>query len=475
MITSTSWRGKRYAVLGLARSGAATVRSLLASGAEVVAWDSDAAKRDAITSPLHASVEGPGVVLRASELPLQPTKNHPQPLQQGLEGSCLSFADPLTLDLTGFTAVVVSPGVPLNRHPIGAHAAKYGVPIIGDIELFAQARAELPPHKVVGITGTNGKSTTTALVHHILKTAGVPTTMGGNIGLPILGQEPLPTGGVYVLELSSFQIDLTFTLDCDVAVLLNVTPDHLDRYDGFEAYAAAKARLFKMQTSDHHALARADDWWGNDHLVGSHNNAGFFDPYDDMFYLRSKEPGAIAIYEQIEWPTLQGPHNLSNVEAAMSVCYDLGLNAHQIRAGLRSYPGLPHRMERIRDLNGVLFVNDSKATNADSAAPALAAYPSIRWILGGQAKTAELDACVPHFGHLRSAYTIGESGSMFADLLRPHMTVEESATLAVAVAHAARDAVAGETVLLSPACASFDQFKNFEDRGDTFRQLVEAL
>ena len=215
MITSSLWRGKRYAVLGLARSGRATVAALRASGAEVIAWDSDAEKRDA--------------------LKLAP------------EGEGLSFADPLTLDLTGFDGVVVSPGVPLNRHPIAAHAAKYGAPVIGDIELFAQARAELPPHKVVGITGTNGKSTTTALVHHILQTAGVPTTMGGNIGLPILGQEPLPAGGVYVLELSSFQIDLTFTLDCDVAVLLNITPDHLDRYDSFEAYRDAKLRLFYMQ------------------------------------------------------------------------------------------------------------------------------------------------------------------------------------------------------------------------------------
>src|SRR5437868_10847080 len=156
----------------------------------------------------------------------------------------------MATSIYGFSGVVVSPGVPLNRHPIAKRAREAGVPVIGDIELFAQARAELPPHKVVGITGTNGKSTTTALVHHILKTAGVPTTMGGNIGLPILGQEPLPEGGVYVLELSSYQIDLTQSLDCDVAVLLNITPDHLDRYESFEAYAASKHRLFKMQSRD---------------------------------------------------------------------------------------------------------------------------------------------------------------------------------------------------------------------------------
>jgi UDP-N-acetylmuramoylalanine--D-glutamate ligase len=436
VITSSFWRGKRYAVLGLARSGAATVHALLASGAEVVAWDNDEAAREAV---LLRKQEPSGHELQPASPGLLPSQEH------------ITLADPLTLDLTGFAAVVVSPGVPLNRHPIAGHAARYGVPVIGDIELFAQARAELPPHKVVGITGTNGKSTTTALVHHILQTAGVPTTMGGNIGLPILGQEPLPAGGVYVLELSSYQIDLTFTLDCDVAVLLNITPDHLDRYASFEAYRDAKLRLLAMQSSTSKAIN----------------------------LLVEPAPSAVARQKmaahQKTWPALQGPHNAENAIAATAACSALGIDGDAMRSGLSSYPGLPHRMERIRELNGVQFVNDSKATNADSAAPALAAYPAIRWILGGQAKTAELDACVPHFGHVRSAYTIGEAGGMFAELLRPHMAVEESGTLAVAVAHAARDAVAGETVLLSPACASFDQFRNFEDRGDAFRQLVEAL
>jgi UDP-N-acetylmuramoylalanine--D-glutamate ligase len=221
VITSEAFRGKRYAVLGLARSGLATVEALLASGAAVTAWDGKEEARAKLAS------------------------------RQGL-----AFADPLETDLSDFAGVVVSPGVPLNRHPIAAYAHNAGVPVIGDIELFAQARASLPPHKVVGITGTNGKSTTTALIHHILMAAGVPTTMGGNIGLPILSQDPLTpndTGvGVYVLELSSYQIDLTFSLDCDVAVLTNITPDHLDRYDGFEAYVASKARLFfDMQTARH--------------------------------------------------------------------------------------------------------------------------------------------------------------------------------------------------------------------------------
>ena len=197
MITARAWAGKHYAVLGLARSGLATVEALLASGAKVTAWDDREEARDKI-------LPGPGEDLVVDDLN--------------------------QADLSQFDSIVVTPGLPLNRHPIAARAKAAGVEIIGDIELFARARAELPPHKVVGITGTNGKSTTTALVHHILQTAGVPSLMGGNIGLPILSQDPLPEGGVYVLELSSFQIDLTQTLDCDVAVLLNITPDHLDRY-----------------------------------------------------------------------------------------------------------------------------------------------------------------------------------------------------------------------------------------------------
>ncbi len=446
MITSQTWRGKRYAVLGLARSGRATVDALLASGAEVVAWDSDEVAREA-------------------------TVDAAQSLSIGLDTVSLRLADPLAIDLTGFAGVVVSPGVPLNRHPIAGHAARYSVPVIGDIELFAQARAELPPHKVVGITGTNGKSTTTALVHHILKTAGVPTTMGGNIGLPILGQEPLTPNdkgvGVYVLELSSYQIDLTFMLDCDVAVLLNITPDHLDRYDGFEAYAASKAKLFSMQSAENAAVVAGDD---NE----TRKIAGI------EWLRRPQAPNWWPVHggvsdAQVRWPSLQGPHNGQNAAAAKAVCRALDLTEDEIELGLRTYPGLPHRMERIRDVNGVLYVNDSKATNPTSVAPALAAYPAVRWILGGQAKSADLDACAPHFGHVRSAYTIGDAGAMFAGLLRPHMPVEESGTLAVAVARAARDAVAGDTVLLSPACASFDQFSDFEDRGDRFRALVEAL
>ena len=431
-LTSSAFAGKTYAVLGLARSGLATVEALVASGARVVAWDN----RD----------EARAAVADKAEL-----------------------ADPLEIDLAGFDGVVVSPGVPLNKHPIAMHAKLAGVPVIGDIELFALARPTLPAHRVVGITGTNGKSTTTALVHHIIEAAGIPTRMGGNIGLPILGQEPLPEGGIYVLELSSYQIDLTQSLDCDVAVLLNITPDHLDRYNGFEGYVASKARLFAMQSPDHVAVIAIED-----------------EPSRSI----AAQPGArrvevkaadIDLAAQASWPSLQGPHNAQNAAIALAVARALGIDEATIEAALQSYASLPHRMQRVKELNGVLYVNDSKATNPASTAPALAAYPPVggrprlHWIVGGLAKTDNLDECAPWFGNVAAAYTIGEAGHMFADLLKDHMAVDDSEMLSAAVRRAARVAQPGDVVLLSPACASFDQFRDFEARGDAFVAAVTAL
>jgi UDP-N-acetylmuramoylalanine--D-glutamate ligase len=283
--------------------------------------------------------------------------------------------------------------------------------------------------------------------------------MGGNIGLPILAQDPLPEGGVYVLELSSYQIDLTQSLDCDVAVLLNITPDHLDRYESFEAYAASKARLFAMQSPDQIALI---DW--------SAFQKGLVDPVSGFNGLVLPEWA-----DQSDWPTLHGPHNTQNAAAAIEAAAWLGVEPDKIARALATYPGLPHRMERIREKDGVLFVNDSKATNPTATAPALAAFEKIRWICGGQAKTDSLDECAPHFGHVRKAYTIGEAGELFASLLSLHMAVAECETLEGAVGEAAAEAQEGDTVLLSPACASFDQFRDFEDRGDRFKALVGAL
>ena len=471
MITAKAFAGKKYAVYGLARSGLATAEALLASGASVTAWDAREEARENLRSS-RAKSRGAGTTDEVRPSTMLGTND--------LEICNLDEAD-----LSQFDSLVVTPGLPLNRHPIAQRAREAGVEIIGDIELFARARRELPPHKVVGITGTNGKSTTTALIHHILKTAGVPTTMGGNIGLPILAQDPLPAGGVYVLELSSYQIDLTQSLDCEVAVLLNITPDHLDRYDGFEAYAASKARLFAMQKTGIAVVADQD--------LPTHE---ILLSLADRPSVGTKFPnyGGILLWEiqlgramrplifpgqspggQELWPSLQGPHNAQNAAVSILTCRALGLETNQIEEALRTYPGLPHRMERVREKDGVLFVNDSKATNPTATAPALAAFPSIRWILGGQAKTDNLDECAPHFGHVRSAYTIGEAGSLFERLLAPHMPVTNCETLENAVNHAARDSQAGDTVLLSPACASFDQFKDFEQRGDRFKDLVGAL
>ena len=428
MIKARAFAGEHYAVLGLARSGLATVAALVASGAKVTAWDDREEAR--------ASVP------------------------QGV-----AIDDFVGGDLTKFDSIVVTPGLPLNRHPIAAAAQAAGVEIIGDIELFARARSELPPHKVVGITGTNGKSTTTALVHHILQTAGVPSLMGGNIGLPILSQDPLPEGGVYVLELSSYQIDLTNTLDCDVAVLLNVTPDHLDRYDSFEAYEASKWRLFQMQDDGSHLAVVTEPWRVREE----------FDRAVPNVNIAWVDGGTVAA-RQVHWPALQGPHNGQNAASAIAVARELELPSETIDEALRTYPGLPHRMERISERDGIAFINDSKATNAEAAAPALAAFERVRWIVGGQAKADTLGDTAKHLDHVRSAYTIGEAGAMFARLLgEAGVAAAECGTLEVAVKAAAHDAEPGDTVLLSPACASFDQYRDFEARGDAFRELVRAL
>jgi len=435
VIVSPAFAGKRYAVLGLARSGMATVGTLLASGAEVTAWDRREGPRDELAG-------------RAT------------------------IADPLAIDLAGFDGVVLSPGVPLNSHPIADKARAAGVPLIGDIELFAQARTSLPRHKVVGITGTNGKSTTTALVHHLLEQAGQKARMGGNIGLPILAQEPLPGGGTYVLELSSYQIDLTFSLRCEAAALTNITPDHLDRYDGFGAYAASKARLIAMQDERQFAVFGCRD-------------AATTSVQRAEVIRRPQGRAVCANYaawqpHQAEWPSLQGPHNLQNAAIGAAIAVELGLAREQVLAGLASFRGLPHRMERLGEFNGVLFVNDSKATNPASTAPALAAFPPnpgkrVHWICGGLPKGDDLDECAPNFGNIAAAYTIGEAGPRFAELLEPHMHVERCEMLAEAVRRAIAASRPGDVVLFSPACASFDQFRDYEVRGDAFREIVGQL
>ncbi len=440
MITSATWAGKTFGVYGLARTGKSVVAALTASGATALAWDDGASARSSFGGEV---------------------------------------TDLHTADLTGLDAMIVSPGVPHDA-PLFVRAVAAGLPVIGDIELFAQARAELPPHKVVGVTGTNGKSTTAALIHHILVEAGIPARLGGNIGAPILGEDPLATGGVYVLELSSFQLELTFSLVCEVAVLVNITPDHLDRHGTMAAYAAAKARLFEMQVPADTAIIGQDDRASRD--IG------------DLAVARVVPISAVAVPDegvgviggrlmlagvdagdQAEWPTLAGPHNAQNAAAAIAATRVLGVELDVVLAALRTYPGLSHRMERVRERGGVAYVNDSKATNPTSTAPALAAFPHIHWIAGGQAKTDDLDACLPHLGHVRTAYLIGDAAARFAGILHGKVPVVVAERLDRAVAMAAEAAVPGDTVLLSPACASYDQFTDYAARGAAFKTLVGAL
>ena len=429
MITSPAFKDRKYAILGLARSGLSAARSLVAGGAQILAWDNDEGARAKVAD-------------------------------------IATIADPLLSDLSGYDAIVVSPGVPINRHPIAEKAKEEGLSLIGDMELFAMARPNLPPHRVVGITGTNGKSTTTALVHHVLESAGLPVRMGGNIGLPILSQAPLPSGGVYVLELSSYQIDIMHTLACDAAALINLSPDHLDRYDGYEGYMASKARLFEMQT-------------GHETSVFGKGDTDTERVCRDVLTRRGAEFVHLAdpqsISGQEEWPSLQGPHNLQNIAVAIAIVESLGVTEAQWRPAMRTFKGLAHRMEVVAERNGVLFINDSKATNGASTAPALAAYPRVHWIVGGLPKTDNLDECIPNFGHVVKAYTIGEAGPLFHELLSPHLPVERSEMMGTAVHSAAVQAQPGDVIMLSPACASFDQFKDFDARGDAFRAIVQAL
>ena len=429
MITTPAFQDRKFAILGLARSGLSAARALVAGGAEVLAWDNDEGARAKVAD-------------------------------------IATIADPLLSDLTGYEAIVVSPGVPINRHPIADKAKAACIPLIGDIELFAMARPNLPPHRVVGITGTNGKSTTTALVHHLLESASIPVCMGGNIGLPILSQMPLPAGGVYVLELSSYQIDITHSLACDAAALINLSPDHLDRYDGYDGYMASKARLFEMQT-------------GTEFSVFGKGDADTERVYNQVLARRGAEfvhrTDPQSVTGQAEWPSLQGPHNLQNIAVAIAIVESLGVTEAQWRPAMRSFRGLAHRMEVVAERNGILFINDSKATNAASTAPALAAYPRVHWIVGGLPKSDNLDECIPNFNHVVKAYTIGEAGPLFYELLSPQLPVERSEMMGAAVHSAAAQAQPGDVIMLSPACASFDQFKDFEARGDAFRAIVEAL
>jgi len=457
MIVVREFAGRSVVVLGLGQSGLSAVRSLVAGGADVRVWDDDARVR-------HAA--------RASGLTIA------------------DMCDPIWGDLA---ALVASPGVALNfpePHPAVRAARAAGAPVVGDIELFARAQ---PSARIAGITGTNGKSTTTALLGHILGVAGCRTEIGANLGTPVLDLDPLDEQGIYILELSSYQLDLTQSLACEVAVLLNLSADHLDRHDGMSGYVGAKKRIFAGQRDGQTAVVGIDDGRSREIFaelsdlpgrrvvpvsVGGDVKDGIA-AIDGIIYDRAFGEGR-AVADLGEAQSLRGPHNMQNAACAYAAACTLGLSVEEAAGGLSNFPGLDHRMQEIATVDGVRFVNDSKATNPEAAARALASHQNIYWIVGGRAKEgAGLDPLAPFFPRVRGAFLIGEAALQLASALTGRVSVTSAEDLYVAVDLAYRaaieDGAADAVVLLSPACASFDQWPNFEARGNAFIAFAGEL
>ena len=453
MTPITTFADRTIALFGLGGSGLATAQALKAGGADVRAWD------DSADSRVRAQTAG------------------------------ITIQDLREADWPNFSALVLSPGVPLTHpepHWSVRRARDAGIEIIGDIELFCrERRAQAPGAPFVAITGTNGKSTTTALIAHVLAQGGRDVQMGGNIGTAILSLEPPSAERVHVIEMSSFQIDLTPSLDPSVGVLMNITPDHLDRHGTMEQYAAIKERLIQgaglaIVGIDDAPSRTIADRRGAD-LVRVHVPHGEVLAADALTVRDGtvREPDGTALADVNGIGALRGAHNWQNAAVAVAVARALGLSGEQIQAGLSSFPGLPHRMEEVRRRGHVLFVNDSKATNADSTEKALLAFRDIHWILGGKAKDGGIFPLVPYFERVAHAYLIGAASDAFAATLEGAVPYTRCETLDVAVPKAAENAAASgapePVVLLSPACASYDQFPNFEVRGNRFRDLVQAL
>lgn len=456
MIPVTTLSGKKVALFGLGGSGFATARALKLGGAEVTAWDDNP---DSVTK---AAAEG------------------------------IHTADLRTIDWSAQSLFVLSPGVPLTHpkpHWTVDLARAAGVDVVGDVELFVrERRAHAPDCPFIAITGTNGKSTTTALIAHILKSSGRDTQLGGNIGTAVLTLDPPKDGRFYVVECSSYQIDLAPTVNPSAGILLNLTPDHLDRHGTMQHYADIKERLVAgsdiavIGVDDSHCQMIADriERAGGKVMRISRRHALPYGIYADGTKLIQASGGAtksIADLDGIQ--TLRGSHNAQNAAAAVAACLAVGVSEEEIRAGLASFPGLKHRMQPVGRRGNVVFVNDSKATNADAAAPALSSYDRIYWIAGGLPKAGGITSLTGFFPRIAKAYLIGEAAAEFAATLGETVPYEISGTLERAVAHAAADAERDESgplaVMLSPACASFDQYKNFEVRGDAFVSHVAAL
>jgi UDP-N-acetylmuramoylalanine--D-glutamate ligase len=459
MIPVTTFAGKKVAVFGLGGSGLASASALLAGGADVIGWDDSA---DTVARATSAGI---------------PT------------------SDLRTIDWSRMSALVLAPGVPLT-HPVPhwsvGLARSAAVEVIGDIELFCrERRANAPDAPFVAITGTNGKSTTTALTAHLLQSGGHDVQIGGNIGTAILSLEPPRAGRVHVIECSSYQIDLAPSLDPAVGILLNVTEDHLDRHGTLSQYAAIKERLVAGVQDAGSAIVGVDDNWcaaAADRIEQAGKRlvrVSVRRPLPDGLYVEAEQimlaagGTARAIARIGGIGSLRGVHNAQHAACAAGAALALGLSAQATQQGLISFPGLAHRMEQVGHKGRVLFVNDSKATNADSTAQALACFSDMFWIAGGKPKTGGLASLTGFFPRIRKAYLIGEAAAGFAAELEGRVPHVVAGTLDRAIELAARDAEASDVkepvVLLSPACASFDQYRNFEVRGDRFRELVRAL
>lgn len=454
MIPVDGMKGRTVAVMGLGKSGLCTARALMAGGAAVLAWDDNADRR--------ATAEAAGV----------PVTN---------------FA---AWSWTDVAALVLSPGIPHTYpapHPVADAARREAVEIIGDIELLKRS---VPEARFIGITGTNGKSTTTALIGHILETAGLPVQVGGNLGRPALDLDPVCGAGLYVLELSSFQLELTPSGGFDVALLLNITPDHLERHGGMDGYIAAKQRIFEgrngtaivgvddSETAAIFAELRRDDRARVIPVSVTGPAEGGVSVVDGML-IDDIDGDRVKVTDLAAIATLPGGHNAQNAAAAYAAVRAVGVPPSEIVPGLRTYPGLPHRQQLVARIDGVSYVNDSKATNPEATARALSCYHAIYWIVGGRAKEGGLDVLAPYLSRIRHAFLIGEAAKPFAALLGDDIDARISGTLerATREAHALAQSEKQDeaVVLLSPACASYDQYPNFEARGRDFARSVGTL
>ncbi len=471
MIQVSLYRDRVVCILGLGQTGVAAVRALEAGGSQVWAWDDDAAVRK--------KAAGMGIPLvnletcdwtRPAALLLSPGISHLDPSPHPMAHLAQLYPDLARFDL--------------SPHPVARLARLAGCPIIGDTEQLYLSQTAAT---YVGITGTNGKSTVTALVGHILRQAGRTAQMGGNLGVSALELEPLGDGGVYVLEMSSYQLELIGRTTFDISVLLNIAPDHLERHGGMEHYISAKLSILAHQGRACTAIIGVDDLYCRTIFEKAPANldsalipiSGSQALDRGVFALNGilhDGPGS-PIMDMAEAPTLPGVHNHQNAAAAFAITRVLGVAPEDITAGICSYPGLPHRQQRVAFVDGVLFINDSKATNSEAAAKALDSYGAIFWIAGGRPKEGGLAGIENHLGSVRHAYMIGEAAEDFARILKGSIPVTRAGTLEVAVNKAFNAArkIGSATVLFSPACASFDQFDDFQARGEAFCEIVKRL